>query len=259
MTETQILITEDRAAMSDYHQNMFLGFLSCVPDRIMPRFLYRKFFVPQVPSDMRGNVYYAPLPLRIVESILLGHSFKRNDVSIIRPDYLEHRITKDTKIVALSTHDPLGFGPATTTWTAIFGGVPHNRLEFLELMNRIRKLKKIYKFKVVVGGSGCWQLLPETRFERYGIDYLFIGEAEERLSNLFLEITDSNYDGPSIIYGGITEQENFVTTRGPTNWSLVEISRGCGRGCHFCAPNTAGKLRSIPLDIILKNAKTNIE
>jgi radical SAM superfamily enzyme YgiQ (UPF0313 family) len=259
MRSTKILITEDSAAMSDYHQNIYLGFVSCIPDRVVPRFLYRKLFIPQVPADLRGTVECAPLPLRAVESILLNGEFKRDDVSIIRSDYLERRIGDETRIVALSSHDPLGLGPATTTWATIFGGEPHNRLEFQEQMARILKLKAKFDFKVVLGGSGSWQLLPEKQFTKYGIDYLFMGEAEYVLPELFQQIADDCYDGPRIIQGRITRPEDAPIIEGPTNWALVEISRGCGRGCFFCAPNTSGKLRSIPLDTILENAKTNLE
>ena len=259
MNQEKVLITEDRAAMSHYHDNAYLGFMSCIPDTIMPRFLYRKLFVPEVATDSRGNALHAPLPLRAVEAILLDGGFTRNQVSVIRSDFLEKRVNDQTRIVALSSHDPLGLGPATTTWATIFHGVPHNRIEFLLQMARIKRLKSKYNFKVILGGTGAWQLLPNSIFKRYGIDYLFIGEGEYVIPDFFKSVIDGSYGGDEVVKGEIVRAEDMVTVKGPTNWDMVEVSRGCGRGCLYCAPNVSGKLRNIPLEIILENARMNLE
>ena len=37
-------------------------------------------------------------------------------------DYLDRFITDDTKVIGVSTMDPLGIGPTTMSYYALFGG-----------------------------------------------------------------------------------------------------------------------------------------
>ena len=259
MQDTEIILTLDRAAMSDYQNNINLGYVSCVPDRVMPRSIYHRYFVPKVPVSRRGDVVTAPLPIRALEAILLNGGFERNQIAVIRTDFLEKRVNESTKVVGLSSHDPLGVGPVTTTIATVLGGQPRNRLEFEEQMLRIRRLKRKYNFKVVLGGTGAWQLLHENSFRSYGIDYLYIGEAEYEAPGLFHELVGGDHDGPRVVYGSITKPRNIPIIVRATNWNLVELTRGCGRGCLHCSPNTSGKLRSVPIDIIIENAKVNLQ
>jgi len=46
------------------------------------------------------------------------------------------------------------------------------------------------------------------------------------------------------------------TIRNPSIYGTVEITRGCGRGCHFCSPTT-GDAYSYPMDYILEEARIN--
>ncbi|NHI89812.1 MAG: radical SAM protein [Candidatus Thorarchaeota archaeon] len=259
MVTTKILLTEDNAAMSHYQQNVYLGFVSCVPDRLLPRSIYRKYFIPTVPVDRTGTALQAPLSLRAVEAALLNAGFKRKDVSVIRPDYLESRMGENTEILALSSHDPLGLGPATTTWSTIFQGTPLNRIEFLSFMKRVQRLKEKFSFKVALGGSGAWQLMNNNLFTKLGIDYLFLGEVEYKAFDFFSSILNNELAEGSIVRGDIIRPEDIPPIRGSTNWGLVEVTRGCGRGCAYCAPTTSGKIRSIPIDTIVESAKVNLD
>ncbi|MFP3223318.1 MAG: radical SAM protein, partial [Nitrososphaeria archaeon] len=46
----------------------------------------------------------------------------------------------------------------------------------------------------------------------------------------------------------------------PSNGGIVEVTRGCGRGCAFCTPNLSGMIRSIPFEgNIEREIRTNIE
>ncbi|MFX1483806.1 MAG: B12-binding domain-containing radical SAM protein [Promethearchaeota archaeon] len=258
MVATKILLTEDNAAMSHYQHNLYLGFVSCVPDRLIPRQIYRKYFIPPVPVDRVGTALQAPLSLRAVEAALLNAGFKRKDVSVIRPDFLESRVDENTEILALSSHDPLGLGPATTTWSTIFQGTPLNRIEFLLFMKRIQRLKKKFRFKVAFGGSGAWQLLNTNLFSKLGIDYLFLGEVEYKAFDFFSSILDDTLVEGTIVRGDVIRPEDIPPIQGSTNWGLVEVTRGCGRGCAYCAPTTSGKIRSIPIETIVESAKANL-
>lgn len=259
MVATKILLTEDNAAMSHYQHNVYLGFVSCVPDKLIPRQIYRKYFIPPVLVDSAGTALQAPLSLRAVEAALLNAGFKRKDVSVIRPDFLESRVDNNTEILALSSHDPLGLGPATTTWSTIFQGTPLNRIEFLLFMKRIQRLKKKFHFKVALGGSGAWQLQNANLFSKLGIDYLFLGEVEYKTFDFFSSILDDTLVEGSIVRGDVVKPEDIPPIQGSTNWGLIEVTRGCGRGCAYCAPTTSGKIRSIPIETIVESARANLD
>ena len=181
---SNIVLTADRATLSHYRHNLYLGFLSCLPDRLCPEFIY-KTIVPAVEPGPGGTVKLPHLSLRAVEAACFHAGFKSEDITILPPDALESKITPDTKIVGISVHDPLGYGPATTTWSTIFKGVPFNRIYFLRLMDRVRALKRKHGFKVVVGGPGDWQLASPATLDEIGIDFLVLGEAEIAGPKLF--------------------------------------------------------------------------
>ncbi|MFX1520987.1 MAG: radical SAM protein, partial [Promethearchaeota archaeon] len=60
-------------------------------------------------------------------------------------------------------------------------------------------------------------------------------------------------------YGRPVKPEDVPLIQGPALGTYTEISRGCGRGCKFCAPNTSGKMRDLPLEKIVHDAKINAE
>jgi radical SAM superfamily enzyme YgiQ (UPF0313 family) len=62
---------------------------------------------------------------------------------------------------------------------------------------------------------------------------------------------------PRIINGGVVSAEDVPMIRGPTIHGLVEISRGCGRGCDFCVPNLQ-RYRCLSIDHILREVEVNL-
>ncbi len=247
-----IVLTADRSLMSNYSNNIYIGFLSCIPHNICPDILYNRF-CPPVPVNSDGTTSYPILALRTVESICNHAGFK--DVKIAHPDCLNKVINFKTKIVGVSCEDPLGIGPATTSWSSIFHGIPHNRIKFLQLMKNIRQLKEIFDFKVVLGGPGCWQF-NEDKMKILGIDYLLPGEGERSIPPFFQSLFERDFPSQLIQPDSPTPNaEEILPILGPTNSNFIEISRGCGRGCKFCAPTTSGQMRNFPIDKIVTDAK----
>jgi len=255
---SKIVLTADRATMSHYNHNMYLGFLSCLPDRLCPEWIYNTI-VPDAECNDDGTVKLPNLSLRAVESILVNSGFDRKDVNIVHPDFLESRITDDTKIVGISTHDPLGLGPATTTWSTIFLGTPWNRIHFLQLMERIRDLKQKRKFKVVLGGPGDWQINKPETMDELGIDNIVMGEGEISVPKSFNDIINGNDGNDRIITDRVPRENEIPSVLGPSSHDLIEITRGCGRGCDFCAPTTSGSFRNLPMEKILGDLKVYLD
>jgi radical SAM superfamily enzyme YgiQ (UPF0313 family) len=224
----------------------------------MPDFIYRRV-LPPVLANEDGTTDFPVASLRGVESICCNSGFERKDVKIGHPNYLDRIINNDTKVVGISAIDPLGIGPETTFWNSILSGEPHNRIKFRLLMQEVLGLKKKYHFRVVMGGSGAWQLSTNEMMDAYGIDHVVVGEGENVIPNLFEGII-SNKDFSNRVHSGRVPAANEVPPiLGPTNSSIIEISRGCGRGCHFCGPSVSGKMRSFPIEKIIADTKTYLK
>ncbi|TLN05665.1 hypothetical protein FDZ71_11295, partial [bacterium] len=234
--------------------------MSTFPRRIVQDFLFNHVICRPVPVNPDGTTSYPVLPLRAVEAILRNHDgYGAQDIRLAHPLHLERVVNRETRIVGVSANDPLGIGPATTSWIALFGGEPQNRLKFAMLMQRIRRLKERDGFTVIFGGPGAWQLVDPQAMDYYGVDYVLLGEGERAIPGLFEDLEAGTYAGPRVIRGTPARATEVPSILGPTNSSLIEISRGCGKGCRFCAPNVAGRLRSFPLEKILHDAQVYLD
>ena len=254
----KIVLTADKSMMVRFPATLYTGFLSCFPTKSMPDFIYRKV-LPPVRANKDGTTDFPTMALRAVEAICVNSGLERKDVKVAHPDHLKKIIKKDTKIVGVSATDPLGIGPETTFWSSILSGKPHNRVKFALLMQEIMKIKEKYHFQVVLGGPGSWQFTREDFMDAYGVDHVVIGEGEHVIPDLFEGIISKENLSKRVHSGRIAEINEIYPILGPTNSSIIEIARGCGRGCQFCAPNIAGKLRSVPLDKILADAQTYLK
>jgi radical SAM superfamily enzyme YgiQ (UPF0313 family) len=253
------VLTADASVNHQFIGALYSGFLSTFPRRIVQDFLFKHVICRSVPANADGTTDYPILSLRAVEAILRNDSYGAEDVKIAHPQHLSRVIDSKTKIVGVSALDPLGIGPATTSWVALWGGQPQNRLKFATLMNRIRRLKERYGFKVVFGGSGAWQLEDSKIQDYYGIDHVLVGEGERVIPDLFSNIESGSHPGDRVIRGQPVRATEVPSILGPTNTSLIEISRGCGKGCKFCSPSVAGRLRSFPIEKILSDAQVYLD
>ena len=85
------------------------------------------------------------------------------------PDDLDKFIGPNTRVVAVSTHNPLGVTFAAGVYTSIFGSVEaadQLALRAPDVRARSRRTRAAPSFKVIVGGSGGWQITPDQRLGR---------------------------------------------------------------------------------------------
>jgi radical SAM superfamily enzyme YgiQ (UPF0313 family) len=250
----QVVLTADRTLMSEYGGGIFIGFSACIPKGLIPDRLYFHLFCPSVEVREDGSVKYAPCGTRKVEAALLDYGFKREDVIVAHPEHLDKVIGPKTKVVGITENDPLGIGPATSTFKQIFGGEAYMAVKFRELLNHpaIRRFKP----KIIVGGAGAWQLEDKEVRKNLEIDTVVIGEGEKVVGPLFEKAVNGE-TLPEIVYGEVVEENEMPIIRGPTVNGLVEIARGCGRGCAFCIP-TLHRYRCLPIEHILKEVEVNV-
>lgn len=252
-----IVLTADESLMSNFKNRVYYGFAPCFPANILIESELKKF-CPPLKCHPDGRAKLAPLPLRAVESILHRAGFKQGEYMITHPKYLNRFVRPETRILGVSTIDPQGFGPLTKTLHLLYGGEPYTKKLFSITMEKIKALKEKHHVKVVVGGAGAWQLSSETTLDKYGIDHLILGEGENVIPQLFRELVERDAASFSrIIRSKPASVEDIPPITGATTNGLIEVSRGCGRGCAWCYSSTAGNMRCIPINTIKKSAETN--
>ena len=251
----KIVLTTDRTLMSDYNGLIFLGFSACVPRGLIPDRLYFSLFCPSAKANKDGSAKFAPCGSRKIEATLLDKGFKREDVVVAHPDHLDKVVGPNTKVLAITETDPLGIGPATSTFTQVLGGEAYMAIKFRELLNN--PAVRMYKPKIILGGPGAWQLEdPEAR-KRLGVDCVVIGEGEK----VAYDIIKKAFKGeqlPEVVHGETVNEDEIPCIKEPTVDGVVEIARGCGRGCAFCVP-TLQRYRCLPMDHILKEVEVNLK
>ncbi|MCE5296483.1 MAG: B12-binding domain-containing radical SAM protein [Euryarchaeota archaeon] len=247
-------MTADRTLISEYGGSIFLGFSSVVPESLVPQAIYFGVFCPPVHARPDGSLPVSPCGTRKIEATLLDAGFTKDDVIVAHPEHLSKVIGPDTKILGITENDPLGIGPATSTFTGIFGGDAYMKIKFRELLND--PVVKKYHPHIVVGGPGAWQLTQESTRKELGIDTVLVGEGEMVVPDLFRRIL-ADEDVPGMVMGEVTPIERIAKVREAAVDGLVEIARGCGRGCEFCIP-TMAKYRCRTIDDIVEDVKTTV-
>jgi len=248
----KIILTADETMMSKYRWGIFVGFSTCMPQGIIPDWFFFNVWSPPVPRE-NGKALYADFGLRVIEASL-AEVFGEDEVAVVHPRDLERVAGSRTEIIGISGHDFLGINPPSSEFVDMVNiGPPYNRVKFFELMRKPVMREKI----VVAGGKAAWQLADETTMDKLNIDYVHLGEGEITVPEMFKSILEGE-KLPRIINGKEPNTDEIPNIRGATIHGLVEIGRGCGRGCSFCTPDMQ-RLRFKSVEHIARDAKTNIE
>lgn len=252
-----IVLTASNIEMSDFNLNPFIAFTGGFPSKIFPQRLLRKYWYPITPSEEDGRARFAPYGLRKVEA-LLEEEFGEENVVTCTPENLNHFVGPDTKIIGVSTMDPLGIGFVSRTYTSLvaIGGEPIAAAEFRSLMKHRVFKKKKRGYRVVVGGSGAWQIVRGGMQDELKIDTVVIGEADCTTPEIFRKAMKGEAL-PRVIRTKKPKVEEVPTITKAALFGVTEITRGCGKGCEFCSP-TMRTFYSFPLEKIKKEAELNI-
>jgi len=253
----KVLLTADRTLMSDYHHHEFIGFGTCAPSNVIPDWLYSWLFFPPIKTE-NGIPVAAPYGLRKIEAQLIKEGI---DVLIVDPDHLNKYID-DAKVLGIYVMDPFGLGPASSTFAAVFKKEPFLAKHFRLLMkNQVIRRAKRRGLKIIVGGPGVWQFKYRPKFvEEHGIDCIIDGEAEKVVGKIFRMALNDD-DLPQYYEVSVKEVpslEEIPTITAPSINGLIEIGRGCPRGCKFCSV-TLRPLRWYPYEKIMQEINVNIK
>jgi radical SAM superfamily enzyme YgiQ (UPF0313 family) len=308
MTHPKVVLTADRTLMSPYRGISLASFFGCAPaldlNRERSSFLYRILgnqVTPRVLFDFicnpightNGVAHFAPYGLRKVEAALLRDGYKREDVVVAHPDYVEQFIGPETLAVGTYEMDPLGMGPVTMTFTYGRRQMSYDEFYCRELHRRINaaKTRNGSKAKVIAGASGTWQYnYDPAKIEEYGLyaivegdlggigpeidgiggkffDDLINGEMEIanpfKKSNFKVDIKEfsrngRDYHGRFIHYSDEPSVDEIPDIVNPSIHGMSEVMRGCGRGCKFCDV-TLRPLRYYPVEKVKKEIEVNMK
>ncbi len=282
---TKYVLVPDSSLAASYRNFPLLEFMPSAPTNTIPAPIYNFLKGPLQKPLPDGSISVAPYSLRKLEAALRARH-PSSDVVVAHEAYLDRFIKSDTEVIAVSTMDPLGYGPLTMSFFVLLGS-SHDawvKREWLNLISKINALRKGKKAKLLVGGPGVWEftIAPEE-LEREGIDYAFQGECDDLACELFEQVPSGNFDPALFHRGYVTIDDEFHRTRvenpkfisrspnisgsspmdkippilGPAHKGMVEIMRGCGIGCDFCEV-TLRPLRYFPLDHVRNEIGVNV-
>lgn len=258
---------------------------------VTPRLLFD--FLCSSSENFEGRARFAPYGLRKIEASLLRDGYTSEDVVVADPNHIDRFIGPETEIVGTYEMDPLGMGPVTMTFT--YG---RKSMSYAELCNRelhmkinAAKKRKGSKAKVIAGASGTWQYnYDPSKIAEYGLygvvegelggigpevdgvgamffDAIISGDLDVgnpfKKSPFKVEIKEFTSQGRTctgrfIHYWDEPSIEEIPDIVNPSIHSLVEVMRGCGRGCKFCDV-TLRRLRYYPIEKIKKEIEVNMK
>ena len=206
-----------------------------------------------------GSARYMPAGVRLVETSLL-REYRRDDVVACFPEDLHKFVGPRTRVVAVSTHNPLGVTFAAGVYTSIFGSsrMPINSHYSRELFASIKASPYRENFKVVVGGSGGWQIIQTNTFEELGVDCVVEGRSESADTlELFRKAINQEELPRQIEVKHPLDREGILFPDARTTFGVVEMTTGCGRRCKFCVPDLNPQI-DLPKDKIMAAVRANV-
>jgi radical SAM superfamily enzyme YgiQ (UPF0313 family) len=254
-----VILVADRTLSANY-RILFEGMFATMQTTQVPEAFLRHFLAPPAPTDRWGRARVAPLGIRRIESALLKFaSLTEQDVVCTTPERLPDLIGPWVKIVAFSSSDPLGMGMSNTTTANFWKGELYTRYWTRQALEQLTTLKRKYGFKIIVGGAGAWQWIAhaDKKPDTVDIDAIFQGYFEASGPQFFSDILSGRSPGDSTIEPDIGAAR-IQPICGPSMLGIIELSRGCGRGCRFCAMARQG-MKHLDPDTILADLETNVK
>src|SRR5215467_7801265 len=213
----------------------------------------------EVEYNPDASARYMPAGVRLVEAALL-REFPPGDIVCCYPDDLDKFVGPNTRVVAVSTHNPLGVTFAAGVYTSIFGSskMPINSHYARLMFAKIKENPHRRNFKVIVGGSGGWQITQTDSFDELSVDCVIEGRAEaEDTMAIFRKAINSEDLPREIEVGHPKEREALLVPDKRTTFGVVEMTTGCGRRCHFCAPDLNPQI-DFPKEKIMAAVRANV-
>jgi hypothetical protein len=206
-----------------------------------------------------SSARYMPAGSRVLEASLL-REYSPDDIVACYPDDLHKFIGPRTRVVAVSTHNPLGVTFAAGVYTSIFGTskMPINSHYSRKMFETIKTNPYRNNLKVIVGGSGGWQIIQTNLYEELGIDCIVEGRSESLDTLDLFRKAIAGEDLPrEIEVKHPTDRNSILFPDKRTTFGVVEMTTGCGRRCQFCLPDLNPQI-DLPKEQIMKAVRSNV-
>jgi hypothetical protein len=252
-----VVLVADRT-LSGRYQVLFEGIFATMQTTETPGWLWKRLLSPKLPVDRAGRAQLAPLGIRRLEAALGDQlDLPAGQVACASPESLDSLLGPWTKLVCVSSSDPLGEGMSNTTTQVFCRGQLYTRKLTDKMMAGIRRARDEHGFSVLFGGAGAWQYRrsPDKAAE-HGIDCVFEGYFERRGPELVAEALDGR-SLPAHVVEAETCAGQVAPIRGPSVMGAVELSRGCGKGCSFCVAGGM-RMQHVASETILADLETNL-
>ncbi|MCI4369582.1 MAG: radical SAM protein, partial [Thermoplasmata archaeon] len=262
----EVVITCDWTMMSNHHGKEFLGFGTTTAPYVFPESVYQRLFYPTMPVDENGYPDQAPYGMRKVEAALMDAGF---DARIVHPSHLDKYMPGKAKVLLVSGHDYFGLNPPSSTFGGVMRKETLNCINFKRMLTQPHVLEaRKQGMKLLAGGPCAWQLSPATRQKVPwigefvesigGIDSVVEGEADIFVRDLVKKALNDEFLPPHVVLTPkeAPKIEQISSIRFPSVNGLVEIGRGCCRGCSFCSVTTR-PTRWYPLSKVEEELKVN--
>lgn len=213
----------------------------------------------EVELNEDGSALYMPAGVRLVEKSLL-REYAAGDIVACFPDDLPKFIGPRTRVVAVSTHNPLGVTFAAGVYTSIFGSskMPMNSHYSKVMFDAIKASPYRENFKVIVGGSGGWQIIQTNTYEDLGVDCVVEGRSESvDTLELFRKAIRGEEIPRQLEVKHPTDPDTILFPDTRTTFGVVEMTTGCGRRCKFCVPDLNPQI-DLPKDKIMEAVRANV-
>lgn len=248
-----LVLTADRTLTARYDV-LLDGMMAASQTTSMPAPVVKTVLLPRA-GTRTGEARFAPLGLRRIEAAL-AQAGLGDQLTVVDDAHLHTAIAPSTRIIALSSGEPLGLGMSSSTMTGVVGGRIYPEAMFRQLLTRVHHLReeRCPEAKIIVGGPGAWQLAQGA--DRGLVDHVICGYAEGNAADLFARLL-AGEALPYLLEGQPVAAEAVPAIRQASTMGVVEISRGCGLGCGFCTIGSV-PMQHLPPETILADIRTNL-
>ena len=213
----------------------------------------------EVERNADGSAKYMPAGVRLVEASLL-REFDPEDIACCYPDDLGKFIGPRTRVIGVSTHNPLGVTFAAGVYASVFGTSrePINAYYAKLLFQALKENPYRSNFRVIVGGSGGWQIKQTDSYAELGIDCVVEGRSEsEETLRLFHSAIRGEQLPRWVDVAHPDSREGLLVPDKRTTFGVVEMTTGCGRRCQFCVPDLNPQI-DFPKNKIMDAVRANV-
>src|SRR5215813_10526318 len=128
----------------------------------------------------------------------------------------------------------------------------------MQLFDAIKNNPNRSNFKVIVGGSGGWQITQTNSWEKLSVDCVVEGRSESADVKKLFDKALAGEDLPKQMdVAHPKDRDEILFPDKRTTFGVVEMTTGCGRRCQFCVPDLNPQI-DLPREKILAHVRANV-